>query len=559
MKQIAISTIDELYKSQVKGYTRTRKGKMERVSPYSKQFALKEKRVNRAIAKLDKVEKIKTIGSQRRESLATTDFELVGKKGKEIILRDKETGIHELWARSDDFAGYTIDVGGKGYEFLREVKDVTKLESMGVKIEKPGDKTHVGGFQHKHVDLRNEAGIKLAEQLKDKGWKVISHGLDSIMFEKPKKPLGEPFSAGKDKGNITKVGDGWKVEHPSLYEPHFVKDEKTANDILDSLNRPKLGEPFSATTKQMEHEVHRMSTMSDKALMTRANKITDIDKLIRFYAVADTLQKPDLKDHIRVIGMNKFGLSDSDFEPFSAWEKKGKKGESSKKTGTTKGLLGTSVSQEDIPKERKTLFKGEVKPFTRTRRGKFEQVKGFHRDVPFTNKEIRGQVKEGRIVDVAFKPSDTEKWKKEGKVLPIRGNKLIEDIKAGTSPYQKMSLAENYIIDVGGYGPRGEPYSTKGTQIQKLGGVDVKNIIKATHPTYKGRKVSVSTSIPSQLNSWWDEGYRTYYTFYELATGRTQGTGSNHPMFEASKPRYLSSLPRGVVIVARNYMGAKQA
>jgi hypothetical protein len=105
------------------------------VSPYSKQFALKEKRVNRAIARMDKVKepKIKTIGSQRRESLATTDFELAGKKGKEVILRDKETGVHELWVRNDSHAGYTIDIGGKGYEFAREVKDVTKLESLGVK------------------------------------------------------------------------------------------------------------------------------------------------------------------------------------------------------------------------------------------------------------------------------------------------------------------------------------------------------------------------------------------------------------------------------------------
>jgi hypothetical protein len=561
MERISIYNIDDLHKAQVKGYTRTRKGKIERVSPYSKQFIP---------------------STPQPEPLSKTDFELAGKKGKEVILRDKETGVYELWGRSDNFAGYSIDVGGKGYEFLREVKDVSKLESMGVKIEKP------------------------------------------------------------------------------------------------------LGEPFSATTKEMEHEIHRMSTMEHKALVTRANKIGSPEKLQRFFAVAEKLQRPALQAEIVKIGKEKFGMTNSDFEPFSAWEKKG---EGSKKTGT-KGLLEASVSQEDVAElkdlvttakkegwekkgEKKTLFepetleaghqivgsvsagkimsfihkniekigydkwnnqpleerhqqeinwmkdkfklnllspkqldkialkledenyhgpanylwriagmpyfddktkgmmqneksleksliKGEVKPFTRTRRGKLEQVKGFHRDVPFGNKEIRGQVKEGRITDIAFKPSETEKWKKEGKVLPIRGNKLIEDIKAGTSPYQKMSLAENYLIDIGGY-KLGSPYSTSGAQVQQIGGVDIKNIVKATHPTYKGRKISVSTSIPSQLNSWWDEGHRTYYTFYELATGRTQGTGSNHPMFEATKPRYLSSLPEGVVIVARNYHGTGQS
>ncbi len=83
----------------------------------------------------------------------------------------------------------------------------------------------------------------------------------------------------------------------------------------------KLGEPFSATSKQMEHELHRMSTMSDKALATRVYKIGNPDKLIRFYAIADQLQKPELKALIKKIGWEKFGLKDA-FEPMSAWEKK---------------------------------------------------------------------------------------------------------------------------------------------------------------------------------------------------------------------------------------------
>jgi len=585
-------------KSQVQAYTRTRKGKMERVKSY--QSARAKKMAHLLSGKPE--EKIKTIGSQKRESLATTDFELVGKKGREVILRDKESGIHELWVRNDSHAGYTIDIGGKGYEFAREVKDVSKLESMGVK--------------------------------------------------------------------------------------------------------EKLGEPFSATTKQMEHEVHRMSTMSDKALMTRANKITDTDKLVRFYAVAEKLNRPELMSHIKDVGMSKLGLSAKDFEPLSNWEKKGGKEESKIKhtkeaqpkvseimkkyeeslspikrnymnpkrahsgdiaeaimdvTGVSNETADKIISIWDKPKKEekvtlevghqvvghvssgkvmsliskniekigydkwndkpleerhqqqidwikdkfqlnlltpkqldkialklenenyhgpanylwriagmpyydydskgmmqneKPLQKGEVKPFSRTRRGRFERVKGHHRDQPFGNKDIVGVIKEGRIADVAFKPSELPK---RGEVVPIRGSKLIDDIKAGTSPYQKMSMEENYLIDLGGYGPRGEPYSTKGVQIQKIGGVDIKKIIQSAYPTYKGRKVSIGTNIPSELHSWWDEGNRSYYTFYELATGRMQGTGSNHPMFEAKQPRYLSSLPSGVVIVVRNYFGSKQS
>ncbi len=90
-----------------------------------------------------------------------------------------------------------------------------------------------------------------------------------------------------------------------------------------------------------------------------------------------------------------------------------------------------------------------------------------------------------------------------------------------------------------------------------IGGVRVKDIVARAYPDYKGRKISVRTDyIPKSLNSYWDEGHRTYYSFYELATGRSRDIGSNHPMFEANKPRNLSELPRGVVIVARNYRGS---
>lgn len=99
--KVILQTIDELKKAQVKGFIRYKKGKMERVSPYSRTG---------------------TFGSQKRESLETAGYELVSRKGgREVILKEKDTGKYELWGRKDDFAGYTIDIGGKGYEFIRGV------------------------------------------------------------------------------------------------------------------------------------------------------------------------------------------------------------------------------------------------------------------------------------------------------------------------------------------------------------------------------------------------------------------------------------------------------
>jgi len=36
----------------------------------------------------------------------------------EVILED-ESGKRELWAANDDHAGYTVEIDGWGYEFVR--------------------------------------------------------------------------------------------------------------------------------------------------------------------------------------------------------------------------------------------------------------------------------------------------------------------------------------------------------------------------------------------------------------------------------------------------------
>jgi hypothetical protein len=67
---------------------------------------------------------IKQIGSQAREPLADTDYKFVSfvpDMPATALLEDKETGKRELWVENDHFAGYTIEIDGKGYEFVRSV------------------------------------------------------------------------------------------------------------------------------------------------------------------------------------------------------------------------------------------------------------------------------------------------------------------------------------------------------------------------------------------------------------------------------------------------------
>lgn len=84
-----------------------------------------------------------------------------------------------------------------------------------------------------------------------------------------------------------------------------------------------------------------------------------------------------------------------------------------------------------------------------------------------------------------------------------------------------------------------------------LSNPEVKKVIKATFPNYRGRKVFFSTDIPNyELRSYWDGGSRDYYVFFQPATGKTWNLGSNHPFFEANKPAPLAeAMPENVCLV----------
>ncbi|MHA1146453.1 MAG: hypothetical protein ACTSRW_17075 [Candidatus Helarchaeota archaeon] len=80
---------------------------------------------------------IKRIGSQTREPIEETEYEVKFRDehlvltangvhefefGPDAVLFNKKTGISELWTERDDFAGYVIEIGGVGFEFVRDLK-----------------------------------------------------------------------------------------------------------------------------------------------------------------------------------------------------------------------------------------------------------------------------------------------------------------------------------------------------------------------------------------------------------------------------------------------------
>lgn len=64
---------------------------------------------------------MKRIGSQIRETLKESGYKLIGRRYREVILEDSD-GNKEVWGANDQHAGYTIQVGRWGYEFLRDWK-----------------------------------------------------------------------------------------------------------------------------------------------------------------------------------------------------------------------------------------------------------------------------------------------------------------------------------------------------------------------------------------------------------------------------------------------------
>ena len=64
---------------------------------------------------------MKKIGSQIRETLEEAGFELIERNGDEVILKEIETLNLELWVKSDDYAGYVVEIDGVGYEFINSL------------------------------------------------------------------------------------------------------------------------------------------------------------------------------------------------------------------------------------------------------------------------------------------------------------------------------------------------------------------------------------------------------------------------------------------------------
>lgn len=63
----------------------------------------------------------KIIGSQRRETLKESGYTLVSRPRRGEAILEDEGGKRELWAANNNFAGFVVEIGRWGYEFVRSL------------------------------------------------------------------------------------------------------------------------------------------------------------------------------------------------------------------------------------------------------------------------------------------------------------------------------------------------------------------------------------------------------------------------------------------------------
>lgn len=67
---------------------------------------------------------MRTIGSQKRETVEEYGARVVltwPDVDRGMIVTEDCEGKRELWARNDRYAGFVIEYGGTGYEFVRSL------------------------------------------------------------------------------------------------------------------------------------------------------------------------------------------------------------------------------------------------------------------------------------------------------------------------------------------------------------------------------------------------------------------------------------------------------
>lgn len=151
---------------------------------------------------------------------------------------------------------------------------------------------------------------------KQKGKKKLPHGTSERIdakHEEYRQALLAKEKKDRVKGPAHDKAGNVVQGKKSPYSRQFELKEKRVNRAIAKIAKPVPKElPPTGSAKLVAHEVHRITSMSDKALINRATKITDPTKMKNFYVAASLKQNPRLAERIQSEG-KRLGLSPKDF------------------------------------------------------------------------------------------------------------------------------------------------------------------------------------------------------------------------------------------------------
>ena len=86
----------------------------------------------------------------------------------------------------------------------------------------------------------------------------------------------------------------------------------------------------------------------------------------------------------------------------------------------------------------------------------------------------------------------------------------------------------------------------------------ISQLIGIAFPSYSGRKIKLSTDIPDHLDSFWNGGSKNSFCFIS-SDFKKFSVPNNHPFYDNSNYRKLSTLPKNVFLIMHSIFCGKDS
>lgn len=95
--------------------------------------------------------------------------------------------------------------------------------------------------------------------------------------------------------------------------------------------------------------------------------------------------------------------------------------------------------------------------------------------------------------------------------------------------------------------------------MQRTNDPEVIQLVRRALPSYRGRKIYIDKFYGGmRTNSYWDEGHRDYWTYFNVRTGQSTMLEQNGTVFDGKNYHAPEQLPPNVVLIQHTFSGTNQ-